>query len=42
MDTKNGESQPSAAGKNTTTIGHKLQDPARAIYGWRLHICMLG
>ncbi|KAF4921693.1 Efflux pump dotC [Colletotrichum viniferum] len=42
MDAKNGESQPSAAGKNTTTIGHKLQDPARAIYGWRLHICMLG
>jgi hypothetical protein len=28
--------------KNTTTVGAKLQDPPRAIYGWKLHASMAG
>ncbi|KAL0936756.1 MFS multidrug transporter [Colletotrichum truncatum] len=38
-----GDSKTSpATAKNTTAVGFKLQDPPRAIYGWRLHFCMLG
>jgi hypothetical protein len=28
--------------RNTTTVGAKLQDPPRAIYGWKLHASMAG
>ncbi|KAF6812291.1 MFS multidrug transporter [Colletotrichum plurivorum] len=33
---------PSRRGPNTTTVNHKLQDPPRALHGWKLHTTMFG
>lgn len=33
---------PSRPVLNTTAVNFKLQDPPRALYGWKLHMTMLG